>query len=254
MPKVSVVFLYHEPKNEEYINLALTSLYRQDMGADLETIVVDSSDSSKTYESWVTPIYVPHSTGSAVAANLGVKATSPESKYVLFCNDDVVFGRDSVRELVRTMDLIDNEVVMNAYSNTDCGMYYHSPVVINNKEFPRQFKITDVTTEDKEAMMESAPFGRPILLPVPFVCFYATIMQRKTWMDLGGLDEFYESGPDDRDFCLRAAQKGIPSLINLRPNIWHFGGQTIATKDQKAVAENRVKNAQYFEKKFGIPQ
>lgn len=253
MPKVSVVLLYHEPKNEAYIDLALESIRRQDI--DKEVIVVDSSETSKNYPEWVTAITVSHTTGSAVAANMGVNQTNPESKYIMFCNDDIVMGRDALAELVHTMDNIDVPVIMNPYSNTDVGMYYYSPIMLNHKTFPRQFPIESTTMLEREAMMECAPFGRQVLLPVPFVCFYATIMHRKTWMDLGGLDEFYESGPDDRDFCIRAFQKyGIPSLINLRPNIWHFGGQTIATKDPEAVAANRVKNAQYFEQKFGVPQ
>ena len=252
MPKVSVVMLHHEPKNDAYVHLALESIRRQDM--DMEVIVVDSTDNATPYPTFVTPIYVSHSMGSAVAANLGVKASSEESKYIFFCNDDVVLGHDALRQLVYSMDTLAVPAIMNSYSNTDCGIYYHCPIFINHKEFPRQFKIEDTTKEEQEAMMSSAPYGRPVLLAVPFVCFYATLMHRKTWTSLGGLDEFYESGPDDRDFCLRAAQKGIPSLINLRPNIWHFGGQTIATKDPEAVAANRIKNAEYFEKKFGQKQ
>lgn len=251
MPKVSVVMLHHETKNDSYLRLALESIRRQ---YPSETIVVDSTGNPTQYPEWVTPIFVPHTTGSALAANLGVKASNPTHEYVFFCNDDVVLGHNSLAELVLGLESIDKPAIMNAYSNTDCGFYYHSPIILNGKEFPRQFKIEDTTEADRFEMMNSMVMGRPVFIHVQYVCFYATMMHRSTWIDLGGLDEFYESGPDDRDFCIRAGQKGIPSLINLRPNIWHFGGQTIATKDPEAVAANRIKNARYFEQKFGHPQ
>lgn len=252
MPKVSIVMLYHEPKNEAYVDLAVESIRRQDVEKQL--IVVDTSESNKKFPDWVQVIQGTHDTNSAIAANVGVKQTDADAKYLFFCNDDVVLGKDSLLELVNTMEAVEIPCIMNGFSNTDVGMYYHCPIVINDKLFPRQFPITSTTVEDQEFMMNEPPSGRPILVNAPFVCFYGTMMHRKTWIDLGGLDEFYASGPDDRDFCMRAAQKGIPSFINLRPVIWHFGGQTIATKDPEAVAANRIKNAEYFEKKFGISQ
>ena len=180
-----------------------------------------------------------------MAANIGVKAVDQSAKYLLFANDDVIFAKGSVKELMIAMG--DNTLIMNAFSNTDTEMYYWAEMPV-----PRFYDLEDI--KGKEQVLMGYPIERRVVFPVPFVCFYATMMPLKLWNELGGLDENFTSGPDDRDFCMRAAQKGVPSMINLAPTIWHAGGKTIATKNQDEVAANRVKNAKYFEEKWKTPQ
>lgn len=253
MPKTAIVMLHHEPRNEHYLHLALESIRRQDV--EKEVIVVDSSDTPKNYPSWVKPLYVDHSTNSAVAANLGVKECT-DSKYLMFCNDDVVFGANSIHEQVMVMEMFDEKgVILNAWSNCDVGFHHHSHVIISGKYYPRQFPIEDITDADKEFMMNESPKGRHLLIPVPWLCFYATMMPLALWRKMGGLDEKFASGPDDRDFCMRAAKEyKVGCVLNMRPTIWHFSGQTIAKKNQEAANANRLVNSKYFQEKWGIPQ
>lgn len=243
-PKVSFLCLHHEKLNRAYVDLALKSIENLDY-QDKEVILVDSSETDVPFPDWVKVLKVPHTTGSAVAANEGVKLCDPQAKYLMFCNDDVIFTKDSIKEMVNSLG--DNNAIMNAFCNTDTEMYYWADL-----PFPRFYDLDMIKGHEEELM--NTPLQRRVIFQVPFVCFYATLMKIDIWKRLGGLDEKFTSGPDDRDFCMRAAKIGIPSIINLGATIWHAGGKTIATKDPVAVQENRVKNAKYFEEKWNQPQ
>lgn len=254
MSLVSIIIAHHDIKNKAYLEMCLESVSRQDVD-DKEVIVVDSSEVKKDYPDWVKPIYVPHTTNSAVAYNLAEKATDQSSKYLLMLNDDVVMTKGALAELIDSMK--DNPVIMNAFSNCDTEIYYWADMKLHKDnddwlQLPRQFDLEFVKGYEED--MFSLRRTQRIIMPVPFVCFYATIMQHKLWQDLGGLDEQFASGPDDRDFCERAALQKTISVINFGTTIWHFGGRTIAIKDPNEVAKNREVNADKYLKKWGRPQ
>lgn len=250
----AIVVMFHEPANKGYLDLCLKSLERQYI--PMQVIVVNSSEMKLDYPDWVNVIDVPHTTNSAVAGNLGFKHAYSDAEYFLFLNDDTCLTAGSVQALKEVV--VDSNVIVNPFSNCDVDFFYAYADMVLRKEggqtlrLPRFFDLDYVKGFEEELMQSRASYR--VIIPVPFVCFYATMMRAHVWRTLGGLDEQFESGPDDRDFCMRAKQIGVQSVVDLSTTIWHFGGKTIATKNARAVAKNRIVNAKKFEDKWQIPQ
>ncbi len=59
------------------------------------------------------------------------------------------------------------------------------------------------------------------LREVPCVTFALAVVPATVWTELGGLDEGYVYGYEDTDFCLRAREKGIYNLVQLRCEAEH---------------------------------
>jgi len=252
MSKLTLVFAHHHNSITPYFNLCLQSLERQDINK--EVIVVDSREVKTPFSDWVKVIPVDHSTIAPVAYNMGFKQAANDSTHFMVCNDDIVFGKDSLAEM---MDSIKGyNLIMNAFSNCDLGYYYFADIVLTNKDrklaMQQQMNLKDVIGFEEELM--SYPLGRRIIMPTVFNCFYATLIPRAVYETLGGLEERYVSGPDDRDFCMSAQKIGVKSVINLAPTIWHFSGKTMEVKDPEVVKVNRANNARIFEEKWNIPQ
>jgi len=246
--------MFHDPKNQEYLDLCLRSLNYQDV--DKEVILVDSSIDGHKSEAypWLKTVKVDNSTNSAVAGNIGFRNASSASKYFLFANDDTIFTVGSVAELMGAMG--ENRCIMNAFSNCDTEWLHWREMSLYNEGkslvLPRFFDMNLVRGFEQQLI--EYPLEKRTVIPVPYVCFYATIMPQSVWWDVGQLDENFESGPDDRDFCMRAAKLGIPSMINLGPTIWHFGGTTVNSGESEHVKQRRLKNAKYFYEKHGVHQ
>jgi GT2 family glycosyltransferase len=81
-----------------------------------------------------------------------------------------------------------------------------------------------------------------------FICFYATLIPRTVWNKVGPLDHKFQTGQDDLDYCLRAQNLKIPSMIAIDSLIWHFGG---ATADLSLTPQIRQENVDYYTKKWG---
>ena len=250
MSKVTIVFAHHRNELTPLFNLCLRSLENQDV--DKEVIVMDSRPTKTPFPDWVKHVEIDHSVIAPRAFNQGFKMAAPDSTHFLVCNDDLVFAKDALKEL---MDSIQGyHIIMNAFSNCDIGYYYFADIYLKNKE-GREVKMRN-QMEFKECLgfedeLMNYPLQKRIILPVQYVCFYATLIPRAIWEALGGLEERYVSGPDDRDFCLSAQKIGVKSMINLAPTIWHFSGRTMALKDPETVAKNRAHNNEIFKSKWG---
>ena len=248
--KVTLLFAHHRNEITPLFNLCLQSLERQDVNK--EVIVMDSRPVKTPMPSWVKHVEIDHSTIAPVAYNNGFKMAASDSTHFLICNDDLVFGKDSIAEL---LDAIKGyHLIMNAFSNCDIGYYYFTNVHLKNKlgqevKMNNQMDLKDVIGFEEELM--NYPIQKRIIIPTPYVCFYATIMPRAIWETLGGLEERYVSGPDDRDFCLSAQKIGVKSVTNLAPTTWHFSGKTMAVKDPEVVKKNRAANNEIFKSKWG---
>lgn len=248
--KLTLVFAHHRNELTPLFNLCLQSLERQDVNK--EVIVMDSRPVKTPFPDWVKVIPIDHSVIAPVAFNQGFKQASNDSTHFMVCNDDLVFGKDSLAELMSSIKGF--HLIMNAFSNCDIGYYYFCNLILKNKlgqelKMLQQMDLKDVVGFEEDLM--NFPLGRRIIVPTPYVCFYATIMPRAVWEAVGGLEERYVSGPDDRDFCLSAQKIGVKSVINLAPTIWHFSGKTMAIKDPEVVKKNRADNNEIFKSKWG---
>lgn len=251
MKKVSVVVVTWEPKNKQYLDLCIKSLKNVDY-PNLEVIVVGKKSYKPIYDGVLTIAPDSDKFNGEHAQNFAIKHISDDSEYILVSNDDCVFTKNSIRELVETMG--DNKMILNPVCNSDNQWcYYLALGYVKNNEFKhiqkRFFRMEEIAGDEDEFMNAESLYMKGIVVP-NFLCTYATIMPRSVYEDIGEIEEgFGYCGPSDYDYCLRAKQKNIPIGIALSSLIWHFGG---VTTDSVKSNDDRVENVYQFKKKWGF--
>ena len=58
-------------------------------------------------------------------------------------------------------------------------------------------------------------------LPASWVTFACALVERRLWVELGGLDESYFYAYEDVDFCLRAAELGVSPVVAFDARVLH---------------------------------
>jgi len=237
-------------ENDRYLRVAIESVKNQNYD-NYEMILVSSgSHIPQDIPKWIKHIHHEKQHHYPEAINSGVAQASPDSKYYLIINDDVILTKDSLVNLIHIAG--DNEIILNPISN--CDNYFKYNLVMGyekNSDFvpmtKRFYRYDDLNGSFNELMNSKSiyPYG---LIAQDFVCFYATLFPKKVWDKLGGLDGEFKTGQDDVDASMRAKQLGIPCGIAINSLIWHYGG---ATADIALTTDIRRQNIEYFSKKWG---
>lgn len=173
--------------------------------------------------------------------NAGVDASSRTTKYILLLSDDTILTRQSLRRLVDSTG--DNEALVAALSNCDNYWKYIVPLP---HIYPERFYRLDHTLDTHALMNASSPIHQGILL-TDILCFYATFIPRKVWERVGELDEAFNMGYEDTDYCYRAQKLGVRCVVALSALIWHAGGGT----GEVITDEMRASNVKIFTEKWG---
>lgn len=255
-PKLSILLASFGEQSQRYLNLCFNSIEKQSF-QDFEVIHVSSGD-FKPHDSWFNRdigfachrfhsderIHFP----SAIAK--AYKLSDPASEYIMLLNDDVVLDRDCLDALVKTMDAMPNEIILNALCNSDAfGFFYFAHTGIANGEFFHKSQYTYEEMEGKHQDLMSLRKHPFAVMPTPFSCFYATMMKRSTYDKVGGVEARFRTGKDDLDFCLRARKFGIQSMVAMHAAVFHFGG---ATNNKTVTSEDTAFNAELFEEIHGV--
>lgn len=144
-----------------------------------------------------------------------------DSTHVLYLSDDVLIAKDCMQSLY---DVSQMNVITNPQSNNDLGSVFFTPMKVRDLNIKVKMNLEDVKGYEDDIMNQVGP---EFILPRPWVPFFCTMIPLKIWRELGGLDHSLKCRHDDEDFCLRAQQKGYPSMINMRAFALHFGDKTL---------------------------
>lgn len=248
--QVAIILPYHQLENQGYLDLFLQSLRNQ--GVNYQLIMIYSTPSPPSIPSDISGIFAHHPEAQTYAQKVN-KATQyilPEVEHVFLAQDDIILSANCLAKLIR-----DNEPyqgVMNAASNCDNYWRYKAALFAPSNaegkviQLGRFMKLHEIKGFEEALMNEF--HGPDIIMHVDFVCTYATLIPKKLWLDLKGMNENYINGLEDVDFCLRAAQRGARSTISFNAFTFHFGG---ATSEGKILPEWTKGNREYFKKTWG---
>ena len=237
IPEVSVILPFHDPKNEKYLRETTIALCQQ-AGIKFEVIVV----LTEGVEAIIAPTFkiytMPGKSTFAKKMNYGVRLSDPRSKYIMLLSDDVILGSGCLKDLAESCG--DRMVITNPFSNCDNGRNYATPM-------PWEFSHTleDVNVDQ----IKEWPNRYPVFINAESVCFYATMIPRKVWDLVGELDETFDTGCEDTDYCMRARQLGIASQISMRAFAFHFVGKT---SSDYCTPDITKRNHDIFEMKWGF--
>ncbi len=258
---IDIIVCSYGPESQKFLDDCLLSIQRQTY-KDKKVYVVSSGDYKPQINCSLDVIH-KHYLGRMhfpEAVNEGVKlGTSP---YILLCNDDIIMQKDCLKNMLLELQKYPN-LIINPTSNCDNGKSFNETIGFKLREFIHVFEANQYLHKDisphyvNEIIDNMQLFSKPTnaFVPVQFAAFYCTLMSRKTWNDVGGIDTKLKTGQDDLDFCLRAREKNIHSMIFFGAFCFHFSG---ATANIHLTKEDRMFNIDHFNQKWlgkvSIPQ
>lgn len=164
----------------------------------------------------VSIIHFTENKGWAIANNAGIGlAIESNADYVLLLNDDLVFENNNLLKdfiesvsINKTSEYINSIVIKENTYNKNIEIIGHS--VFNNSKYPF------IKQKEKYASNETFIYcdytsGAFMLIPVNIVKI------------IGDFDANLFCYSEDKDFCFRAWQKDIPSVVYKNLNIYHKG-------------------------------
>ena len=233
-PLVTCIVTHHLNENAPYLKLCLDSILKSE-GVDFEVICVADTAESPCYglvpEEIVRRVW--DKTLNTASAKINWAAQQARGKYLWIISDDVMVGKHAMKSMAVVMG--ENKLICNPMSNSDAGSQFWGDVGFPVKHSIEGFKSGN-PTQELDVVETFVTTRMPLLVRANgFVAFYCTMMSKAVWDEVGELDATMDYRHNDQDYCIRAAQLGIPSMINLGAFALHFGDKTIpkcVTKEQ----------------------
>lgn len=249
--KVSIIICTHLEQAQPYLDLALKSLEKQTL-KDFEVILVSSGEYLPITDSHVIKTH-SHSDKRLhypAAMVRGYGLTDPTSEYIFLMNDDAFLHEKCLQSLVEVQEVSTKEIVLNPLANCDAyGMFYYGKYGYFKQgelvHLPPKAKIEDIQPIATD-IMERMFLYQPLLVPIPFCPFYATLMKRPTYDKVGGIHSEFLTGWDDSDFAMRARKHGVEFYAALHAGCFHFSG---ISADLVLTVEEREFNRELFLKR-----
>lgn len=249
-PIVTVVITHHLDENAEYLRLCLEALGRQ-KGVAFEALVMADTVTCPVVPDWVTLTHDPALSTATKKFHFGIKMAAPTSQYFMHLSDDVMMSQGALARCVNDLSMIDN-AIMNPLSNGDLGSRFLAPLALMRpggqmRPMPLHSDANDLHGWEAAVMDFESPYAN-LIISQEWVTFFCTLIPRKVWERVGLLDERLETRHNDQDWCLRARQMGVISLINFSAFAFHFGSRTLS-KSCKAGEQDEASD--YFRMKWG---
>jgi len=189
-----------------------------------EVIMVDnsSSDDSVNYVKknfpFVKILVLDKNYGFCKPNNEGAKIAKGE--YLVFLNNDTVVTKNFLMELVKG--------VLSEEGVVSCGAKLLKPITINGKNLIDYAggKISLDTLQMYEGMWDIDTLKYNSKKYTTFGCGACVIVEKKFFLDIGGFDEYYVAGFEERELGLRAWQYGYKVLYVPSSIVYHFRSGT----------------------------
>jgi GT2 family glycosyltransferase len=248
--KVSIIITTYIPKSKRHLDLCIKSIKSLNYPPEcLEIILVGKKSYMPEYEGVKTICPEQEEFFNPVGVNLGMNSASKNSKYLVMANDDVVFTRDWLTNMVNAAG--DNDVILGSLSN--CDQHGHYQLIMPFDK--RQYSYEELEPHIDE-LINAKSFYPPGFIFPSTLYLYANLFPAKVWAkvkngttpDSIGFDQRYRVGWDDSDYCRRAKMHGVRLAICLDSIIWHYSGTSAAST---VPMEDRLYNESFYREKWG---
>jgi len=203
--------------------------------SEAEVIVVDNGSTDETptalatYAARVRIVTLPENLGFVRGMNAGIAAARPDDDVVLL-NNDLVFTQDDWLGRLRDAAYAEPEhgvVGCRLLGPEAEGLVYHVGGYI---------EADDLHGEQSESGYQERDVAQyPRTRRVQAVAFAVAYIRRDCLERIGGLDPAFHSYFEDTDYCLRAADVGIASLVAGEVTLHHY--QHGSTQDDSGFRE-----------------
>jgi len=214
LPRVSVVVVNY--RSYDVLRRCLESLLRSDY-PDFEVVVVDSLTQGlekKIREDFkdraIKVVHFDSNIGASASHNIGAVASDPESKYLIFMDNDVFVTPEAIRFLVETMEKEPRIGILQAkvVSKSNRGKMDHMGLGLD-------IAGTWVTTYGQEA----GAYDEPLEIFAASSAFMIT--RRELYFQALGFDDTYFIYDDDTDYSWRVRLQGYTVAYEPRAIVYH---------------------------------
>jgi hypothetical protein len=195
----------------------------ESVGVGLDVICISDAKEVPETPDGVMMLHDPMLSNVTRKWHAGVNLAHPNSKYVMLISDDVMVSQYTIAELAGTIG--DRELILNPASNCDATTRFETSFDLDGWTIPH--KCTLEQLEGRERRVIEYPKSKRILIDPGWVSMYCTMIPKKVIERVGGLDESLDVRYNDYDYCFRARQKGVRSMIHLGVFALHFGDMTL---------------------------
>lgn len=168
-------------------------------------------------------IRLGRNSGFSHAVNSGVRAAS--TAWVLILNNDVVLDDDCLAVLLQTAQ--------------EHGVAFAAPKLLNLRQPDRLDGAFDLLARSGCAWRaghgQPASAGLSTPTPVQFVPLTAALINRAMFLQMGFLEERFESYMEDVEFFLRCALDGCSGIYAPAAVAWHEGSATLGAWSPRMV-------------------
>lgn len=230
MPKVSIILTHQLDCNKKYLDLALRGLAAQTF-TDFELQLISGAELAPECGFNFDGRLNMHWDRSFETATKKINwaIANSDSEYILLHSDDVLMSKYCLDLMIKSPTI--DQAITNPLSNSDCrSLYYTDLFASRPSDGLTKLMTHDMDYEDIVGFEESIINLGPqcsIIIPVQTLSFYCTLIPRRVWEQVGGVDPELEYRHNDQDFCLRAKKLGIHAVVNLEPFAFHFGTKTL---------------------------
>jgi GT2 family glycosyltransferase len=158
-------------------------------------------------------IELPKNVGAPAAINRGIENAQPDYDYVFKIDNDVVFDKESLRELVRVSE-----------NDENIGIAGGKVYFFENKRLIQSaggkmnlWRGWAITTGYKE--MDIGQYEK--VQEVDWICGAFMLLKKKTVEEIGLFDDIFFVYYDETDFAIRAKRANYKVLYTPYAMIWH---------------------------------
>lgn len=218
--------------------------------------IINSGSHNLNLPSWIKVIEENNLNFSA-AVNEGLLQTN--APYVCIMNDDIIVTDGWLEPLLESIK--NGIAICNPLSNCDKGFLHLYDFECEGSNLGAQTHILNngrikeklTNTEFEPVLLHNY---KPDLKPRQYTCewvpFYCTLAKRETLNSVGLLDDSFNNGYEDVDYCRRAGKLQFQSGVNENSFVFHFGAISVS-KFIEEQPEKHNKNQDIYIEKYKSP-
>ena len=247
---VTVIIPTHLNENYDYLKACVRSVLAS-VAVELDVIVISDAPMGRVHFGARVRDYWDQSLNNLTKKwKRGLELAKPETKFVMLISDDVMVSKYAIADLVQVAR--DQKVILSPASNCDATTRYYTQFWLGMGQGEGMYIPHKCTLEDIQGYEEEVinyPRGPNITLDPGWVSFYCTLFPKTVLQEVGAFDEDLDVRHNDVDYCSRARQRGIPSLIYLGAFALHFGDRTLPKCTPQ---EEYIRADEAYRKKYGL--
>lgn len=173
------------------------------------------------------------------------------SNKIFIANDDIIISKKTMERL---SERCDENTVTGPDSNCNIGWLTDKAYSAGNVLLVPSMDLSQVD-QVIEDIYNIVPDNSPAK-ELPWLAFFATMIHRKCWEDVGPMDEKFVYDKEDMDWCVQAKLKGKKFLYCFDSYCFHFGGVSRKKKHQELGLKHDIdqqRNELIYKQKYNLP-